>query len=398
MKKYTFSVQNLAAIFIVIYLTVYFLIIAQGILVPITFAVILSLLLKPWCEKVESYISYRPAGISLVFGSVILLIIGIVLLFSLQLIDLFQNVDDIYHRLQAGVVDVYQYLNGYFNVTDAQRAALLKENTAQIILEPIEYLVATLKNSSFFLVNLVLVLIYTFLILLYRNAIKKFILIQFGDPVKGDAAIILNKIKRIVQQYLYGVFLVIMILSVLNSIGLSLIGIQYAIFWGILAAFLAVIPYIGTIIGGLLPFIFALSTTDNYWQPLSVIGLFVVVQFIEGNLITPRVVGSSIKLNPLASIIGLLVGGTIWGISGLVLALPLLAIIRLIFSRINALKPVGLLLSDKLFKNDEIFAEQFDEDKFRLFNLFGKKEHNLKSAKKSVLRKIPSGNKEGKIS
>ena len=112
-----------------------------------------------------------------------------------------------------------------------------------------------------------------------------------------------------------------LILGVLNSFGLWLIGIDYPVFWGFLGAFLAIIPYIGTAIGGLLPFLYALATTSTLWQPMAVIGWFVLVQQIEGNLITPKVLGSSVKVNPFAAIFALFFGGYLWGIPGLILAI-----------------------------------------------------------------------------
>ncbi|MFK7773422.1 MAG: AI-2E family transporter, partial [Saprospiraceae bacterium] len=250
---------------------------------------------------------------------------------------------------------------------------MIDENSSEMMQAPLGYIGTTLSISGTFLINLFLTFVYTFLLLLYRTSLKNFYIMQFGATIKDGAELVLERIQTVIQKYLYGLLLVIAILGILNSIGLMLIGIEYAIFWGFLAAFLAVIPYIGTALGGLLPFLYAFATCDNYWQPIAVIVLFAFVQIIEGNLITPKVVGSSIKINPLAAILALLVGGAIWGTSGLILALPFIAIIRIIFSQIDFLKPIGMLLSDGLSDNEDVFERKFDKERFRLFSFFKKK-------------------------
>jgi len=176
--------------------------------------------------------------------------------------------------------------------------------------------------------------------------------------------------QRMSYTYLKGLATVMLILGVLNSVGLLLIGIEYAFFWGFLAAFLAIIPYVGTFVGGLLPFLYALSTTDTSWQPIAVVGLFMVIQTIEGNIITPKVVGSSIHVNPLAAIMALFFGGFIWGVEGLILALPITAILRIFLVHSGRFRPFGLLLSDDVAEREMEFLGEYDQPHYRLVNFF----------------------------
>ncbi len=373
MKNYTFSIQKLAYFLIVLCLLTYILIIGKNILAPIVFGAIFAFILKPLCGKFEKYVFNRPIAITLSFIIMLFPVVILVYFFSMQFIDVFQNLDSISEKIKNGVQGIFDVINTQFGISRKEGEAIISENTSNLIQTPISYLGTTLSLSSNFLVNVFLTVIYTFLILLYRTSFKQFYLIQFGDRIKDDAEEVLNRIQKVIQKYLYGLSLVIIILSVLNSLGLSIIGIDYAIFWGCLAAFLAIIPYIGTALGGLLPFLYAFATTDNYWQPLSVIVLFTIVQFIEGNLITPKVVGSSIKINPLVAITSLIIGGSVWGMAGLILSLPIIAIIRIIFTQIDYLKPVAVLLGDKIYEKNDVFEEKFDKEKFRIFNFFKKK-------------------------
>src|SRR5690606_41918749 len=134
----------------------------------------------------------------------------------------------------------------------------------------------------------------------------------------------------VVQSYLMGLILVMGIVAILNTVGLYILGVQYAWFFGTLASLLMLLPYIGIAIGSILPAIFALATKDSAWYALGVIAWFQVVQFLEGNFITPNIVGSKVSINPLMAIISIFLGGMLFGIAGLILALPLPATIKVI--------------------------------------------------------------------
>src|SRR5690606_13496370 len=219
----------------------------------------------------------------------------------------------------------FAWINQYVPISRKKGLDYISENLTSIIDQPFDMISASISASTSFVSNFFLVLLYSFFFLYYKAGIPSFLLQQSSKKYRESAANLLSQIKSITQDYLLGLGTVMLILGILNSVGLMVIGIDYAFFWGFLAAFLAVIPYIGTFIGGFLPFLYALAVTDTQWQPLAVIGLFVLVQTLEGNFITPKVVGDNISINPFTAILGLIIGGSLWGIAGMVLALPLLA-------------------------------------------------------------------------
>ncbi len=141
---------------------------------------------------------------------------------------------------------------------------------------------------------------------------------------------------------------VIGILAILNTTGLFIIGLEHAIFFGVFASLLAVIPYIGIIIGSLPPLLYAFLLTDSLLNPLLVIAVFSIVQFLEGNFITPRIVGSKVSINPFVALIALIIGGQLWGIAGMILFVPLIGILRVIFEEIEELRPYGYLLGNTI--------------------------------------------------
>ena len=157
---------------------------------------------------------------------------------------------------------------------------------------------------------------------------------------------ILIKTKTIIQTYLIGLFFEMIIIAVLNSIGLLLIGIDYAVILGIIGAILNIVPYIGGIIAIVLPMIIAFVTKDSLTYPLLVLLVYIFIQFIDNHFVIPNIVAKRVKLNALISIVVVLIGGALWGIPGLFLSIPMTAIIKVIFDHIEPLKPWGFLLGN----------------------------------------------------
>jgi predicted PurR-regulated permease PerM len=135
-------------------------------------------------------------------------------------------------------------------------------------------------------------------------------------------------LRKVIQHYIIGMLKVIAILAALNGTGLLLLGIKHAIFFAVFAAILNVVPYIGPLVGSIVPMTFALFTKDSLWYPLGVLICFTINQSIEGHFLTPKIVGSNVNINPLTSLLALILGGTIWGIVGMILFIPMTAILK----------------------------------------------------------------------
>jgi len=370
MNQNTGHLPRLASFLIIAVILVYIMIVGKFIIVPLIFAALLAIMVQPICNIFEKYIKRKVPVIFLTFLAVLIPLTGIIMFFSYQLGDVIKNMPAITERLQHASELFFTWLENNFGVTKAQSWSWLKSNFSKVLDTPLKFFKGGLTSGTTFLINLLMVLIFMFFFLLYRGGIKNFLLIQFKEGNREKGKEILMQIQHVVRHYLYGLLTVIVILAILNSIGLLIIGVDYAVFWASLAAFLSIIPYIGTTIGGLLPFMYSVATATVWWQPLAVVGLYFSVQQIEGNLITPYVVGSNVKINPFVAIISLLIGGVIWGVSGIVLAIPMAAIIKLVFDNIDALKPVGAIMSNDLHKNETKFLDEWDTDQYRISSLF----------------------------
>ena len=192
----------------------------------------------------------------------------------------------------------------------------------------------------------VLLPVYLFLLLFYKNLLLEFIRKLFKEDHHQTVFEILFNSKKIIQSYLIGLLVEATIIATLNSLGLIILGIDYAIILGITGALLNVIPYIGGVIAIALPMIIALVTKDSSSSALLVLLVYLFIQFIDNHFIIPRVVAARVKINALISIIAVLVGGALWGIPGMFLSIPLTAIVKVICDYIEPLKPFGFLLGN----------------------------------------------------
>ncbi|HYH56271.1 MAG TPA: AI-2E family transporter, partial [Anseongella sp.] len=208
------------------------------------------------------------------------------------------------------------------------------------------YVTRAFGSAGSVLASIVLVPLYVFFLLYYRDFFREFFFRAFASTPKELVQETLNKIYAVVQSYLLGLVIVMGIVAVLNTGGLYLLGIQYAWFFGTLAALLLLIPYIGIAIGSILPALFALATKDSAWYALGVIGWFQVVQFLEGNFITPNIVGGKVSINPLMAIISLLLGGLLFGLPGLILAIPFTAVLKVVLEANPFTQPFGFLIGE----------------------------------------------------
>jgi predicted PurR-regulated permease PerM len=192
-----------------------------------------------------------------------------------------------------------------------------------------------------------LIPIFTFLLLVLKAKFHTF-LEQVSEGRTGTVLHVVKRSAELSRKYMRGVLTVMIILSVLNSIGFLLLGLKYAILLGVTAAVLNVVPYIGPWVGSILPMIIALITKDSLWYPLGAVAVILLSQFLDNNFITPKIVGSSVSINPLASLVALIGGGLLWGPMGLLLAIPITGMLKIICEVVPGLKPWAYLLGEEV--------------------------------------------------
>jgi predicted PurR-regulated permease PerM len=317
----------------------------SDILMPVFFAIVLAMLLLPF---VNWLIRKGVPGVPAIFLAILAAALfagGIIYFLSSQVASFMDDLPAIKEKLNQHISTLQQWLNDRLNISMKQQASAV-ETAKQNLKQGSSGMGTALAGFAGSLVMVVLLPIYTFLILFYRKLIHKFLIDVFADHHRSRVEDVLTESKTIVQGYMLGLLLEMAIVTVLNAAGFLIIGIQYAIFLALLAAVLNLIPYIGMLIASVLCMMVTLTTSDNISNVVWTGVILIVVQFIDNNFIMPYVVSSKVRINALVSIIGVLIGGALAGISGMFLSIPGIAILKSIFERVDGLKPWGDLLGD----------------------------------------------------
>jgi predicted PurR-regulated permease PerM len=333
-----------------------------------------ALMLKPIAAFFEAKIHHRILSILISYVVAFLPLMALILFFFNQSRILFLNLPSAKGRLEQITKELNEWLNRQFLLDDATSSKWISENMTSLLDFSVDFLQRSFQSGTVLIANLALITLITYFLLLYRTAFKNFLLVQVKPESRETLEILFSQLQKLTKRYMLGQGLVVVILGTLIGSGLWVIGVPYPFFWGFLAGFLEIIPYVGTTIGGVLPFVYMLLISDTLWQPWAVVALYIVIQQIEGNIISPNVMGPSIRINPLFIILGLFLGGFTWGVSGMILALPVLALSKEVFRSFDVLAPISYLMEDGLSKKPSIFTDRFDEAKYRFFGLLFKED------------------------
>jgi len=324
-------------ILVVIALIIAVAILAQDIVIPLAFAGLLSIVMLPVIKRLEVKLGTTFSIILVLLGTVV--ITGLFLwLIVTQIISLVNDLPNLESKFQTFVNQTSRTLRRDFGVSNSEQNKILADGMKNIS----TYLGNLIVSTTNVISALVQIPIYIFLFLIYRDKFGSF----FRQLLVSDELVWKKDVERVIQGYVSGLSLVTLIIAALNSVGLMIVGIDHAIFFGILSGLLTIIPYVGIIIGALFPILMALITKDSIWYAVGVVIVFSVVQFLEGNFITPRITGSKVSINALAAIIALLVGSKILGIAGMILAIPGIGLLKILLSQSPRLRPFVVLLED----------------------------------------------------
>jgi len=325
----------------------FILFVGADIIVPFAFAVLLSILLIPITSFLERRGLGRINSITIAILLAVLFIGGVIYFLSSQILSFMDDVPEMRKRISQLVLMIQKWLQQRFGISVREQTTYLNNATASGT-GMIGNTVVSLKDTLFVLT---LLPIYSFLILYYRSMIKKFLLDIFKHHNKDRVEEVLRESRGVIQNYMLGLLIEMGIVALINFIGFKIIGIDYAIFLAVFAAVLNLIPYIGMLIASIFCALVTLTTSPNPIDAVWSLVVLWIVQFFDNNLLMPKIVGSKVKINALITILGVLIGGALCGISGTFLSIPGIAILKVIFERVDDLKPWGMLLSDTITSN-----------------------------------------------
>lgn len=345
--KLAFTLLSLSLIVVIFYYS-------QSIVIPLLLSLLFAILLRPVVKFFNGKL--RLPHVIAVMLSVILFVlffVGIMYFVSLQIGEMANDWSKIKNNVAIHANNIQEFVREKFNLSKREQEKLLDDATKGSMETGKQIVSTTLLSFSDVLVNLMLIPIYTFLILLYRNHFIKFLCKLFSPEHHQKLRSVLAQIKISVQSYIVGLLIEMVVVSVLTTIGFMIIGLKYAILLGILTGLLNLIPYIGILIAGVLSVVASLTGNADLSIVVGIVVVNVVVQLIDNNLLVPMIVSSKVEINALVSIVGIIIGGALGGFSGMFLAIPLIAILKVIFDKIESLEPWGYLMGDDLPKTYE---------------------------------------------
>lgn len=324
---------------------------------PLAMAGLLAVLLRPVEDRLLRLGMHKVFAISLALLLAIVVLSGLAIALSMQLSDFTDDIPKLRQNLSDLLDEARQWVRREYNVSYRQQEKYIEKAQTQTLdsLQTTD----TLGVITGPLGTLTLVPIYVFLLLYYRSMLLHFVVVLFAEKYAERVREVLGEIKAVVQSYVVGLLIETACVAALNSIGLLILGVQYAVLLGIIAAILNLIPYIGGLAATFLTMLVCFGNQPDPSILLGVFGVFIFVQFVDNNVLVPLIVASKVRVNALVSVVGVLVGGALAGVSGMFLSIPAIAIMKVIFDRVDSLRPWGVLLGDQT-------PEQAGSNLFRL--------------------------------
>ena len=320
----------------------------QHILVPLIYAIVIAIALSP---MVDFFVGKNMGRVSAIAISLTVVFLTTVIFFGLlstQMSVFAESFPKLLDKFYEILNNTIKWCSGNFGISSQKINAYISTTKEEIMNGSRSIIGSTISTIGNALVIIFLIPVYVFMILFYRPLLLDFIRRIFGIDNQKEVNAVLNSTKNIIQKYLGALVIEAAIIATLNSVGLLLLGIDYAIILGIIGAILNVIPYVGGIVAVALPMMIALVTKSSSTYPLLVLVLYLIIQFIDNHYVIPKIVASKVKINALISIIVILIGNALWGLPGMFLSIPLTAILKVICDHIETLKPWGLLLGDTM--------------------------------------------------
>ena len=342
----TLKKTDLSLFIISIVITI--LVIAKVVLIPLAISFFLAYLFYPLAWKIEKWGVHRGISIFIVLFISIIIFAGIVLLISVKLSNMTLDVSHIKEQINNAIDSATGTLEEKTGLNSSIIDSYGMQAVSSVLSSWEAQAGSIISSTTTILFQIGILPVFTFFLLYYRSKTASFIFRLAGKSKRATTLNILREVSSIATKYLTGQFYVILILAVLNTIGLSIIGVPNALIFGSMTAVMNLIPFLGMFSAVVITMFYVVFTVaDPFNMVLYVLLMYIGIQFLENNLITPNIVGNNIKINPFAIIVGLLIANMIWGIAGMLIVIPFLAMLKIIMRNIDDLKPFAYLISDR---------------------------------------------------
>lgn len=338
---------KLAMVLVSLIALFYIAILGKSILAPLIFALLFAVLLLPLCAFLERRLKFPRSVASLV--SVLLLVlslVGLLYLVGSQVDSLADDWPKFKQQVLTSVDSLQHWISVKFHIRIKQQMTYVNTATSKLLETGSSVIGDVLVSFSSLLVFLVFILIDTFFLLYYRRLIIKFLVAVFREENAVLVYDIIAEIQSRIRQYILGLLLEMVIVATASGLALWMLGVEYALLLGLLIGLFNLIPYIGIACALVLSTVVTFASAGTAKLVL-VICTILGIHLVDSNVLLPVIVGSKVRINALITILGVIVGENVWGITGTFLAIPVIAIIKIVFDRIEPLKPWGMLLGDE---------------------------------------------------
>lgn len=328
---------------------------ARDFFYPLCLGILLAFLIYPLVKFMERYIPWRIGATLLSVVLSIVVVAGFLFFLYEQFSIFLEELPRLQENAKNNLQSLQQYLDKNtplnFDPNHTLADGIIKSMGAENGL-----LQDVFNATTGTIIGLGLQPVYVYFLLYYRHHFRNFIYLLIKEENHDKLDVILSEISDVTKNYVSGVFIVVLILCVLNSIGLLIIGLKYAVMLGILSALMNFIPYFGTLIGAAFPIMYTLASEqpDKVW---GVIILFLIIQFTENNVLTPTITGGRVAINPLFTIFIIIIGSLVWGIPGMFLFVPFAGMFKVICDHVEPLKPVAYLISPQNPQKSKVFDQ-----------------------------------------
>lgn len=338
---------------------------ARSFLIPFTTGIILAMLVLPVCRKLESWGWKRGWAILASVLIIILVVAALVVIMTAPISSFNQDLPDLKESMEEVLTQVQQFISEKLSISVQEQDSLM-EQASEAMSSASGILTGFVTGFFGFLFDIILVLVYIAFFLNYREQYENFVVKLNDENDPDEIREVIEQISKVSTQYLIGRLLSIVVLAVLYTIGLTLVGLKYAILMGSIAAILTIVPYVGTALGGAIPAAAALLSGSGDVNPLAALGVIFVVQMLDDYLLEPFIVGDQVDISPLTIIVGVVIGGLVWGVAGMILFIPLLGMVKIIFDHVPALQPYAYLIGSRETEEKEYVkkVKQWFQKKF----------------------------------
>ncbi len=321
--------------------------IANSIIMPLLMALFISLMLLPLFRFLRKIKIPEILSIALVILTAALIITGVLVFFSLQIASLVKDFPQLERNINIHWNTLSNWINKTLHVSADQQIKVLQEQGGKLLNNAGSYLSGAAISITSVFVFMGLLPIYVFLILFYKNLLLRFTFLWFKREDHPQVESVLREMEVMVKSYLVGLAIQITYMTILLGGILMLVGIKHAMLIAIIFAVLNLIPYVGALIGNIIGVLLTLTSSAELWHVFAVLIVIAAVQFLDNNILMPRIVGSKVKINALVTIIGVIVGGALAGVSGMFLSLPIIAVLKIIFEHTTSFRHWGIILGDE---------------------------------------------------